>query len=98
MGGTGALTTLLKRVASFPLCQPGYEDLMLQDKAKDLGFSPSSPEARSLLEGSLGVGPGSSPLPEPTATGFSLVNLLFSWFRPLVLAPASFWVREALAF
>ena len=58
-----------KRAAAFPLCQAGYKDLRLQDKAKDFGFSPSFPEARSLLKGSLGLGHGSSPLVEPTATG-----------------------------
>lgn len=60
---------LSKRAASFALCQAGYKDLRLQDKAKDFGFSPCFAEARSLLEGSLRLGHGSSLFVGPAATG-----------------------------
>lgn len=52
------LVILSKTPASFALCQAGYKDLRLQDKAKDFGFSPCFPKARSLLQGSLGLGRG----------------------------------------
>ena len=66
----GATEVLLwKRAASFALCQAGYKDLGLQDKAKDFGFSPCFSEARSLLEGSLGLGHESSLFVGPAATG-----------------------------
>ena len=66
----GATELLVIEEGSFiALCQAGYKDLRLQDKAKDFGFSPCFSEARSLLEGSLGLRHGSSLSVGPTATG-----------------------------
>ena len=94
----GATELLVIEEGSFiALCQAGYKDLRLQDKAKDLGSVPVSQKPDHSSRALWDCGMGLPCLWDPLPLASSLVSLL-SCFRLPVSAPASFRMGEMLAF